>query len=176
MIYCIDSHLVIWGIKKQSTDSQKDMIGKTERFFQHAAQNKVEIIIPTVVVTEILAVEPEENHAAYLKEIHKGFIIADLDVRIAKKAAELMHKKMPDLKSYLTENNLSRDKMKIDHIIAATAMIHKVDYMFTYDRHVKNLCKDIIPIAGVPNNIPKEVSIASNPEQQMLFGELKVIK
>jgi predicted nucleic acid-binding protein len=174
MIYCIDAHLAIWGIKKQATPSQVEMIEKTERFFEHASKHKIDILIPAPVITEILAIEPVEKHAAYLKEIQKGFIVVDMDVRIAKKTAELMYDKMPNLKEYLSENNVARDKMKIDHIIAATAMVYKVDMLFSYDKHLKQLCDGIVNISSVPN-IPKET--VKNPlEQQLIFSPMKVAK
>ena len=59
-IVCIDTHIVIWGIKKQATKGQENMISRAESFLNWLDENKKKIIIPVPVISELLVPVPNE--------------------------------------------------------------------------------------------------------------------
>lgn len=71
MIYCIDSNIIIWGIKKQATDGQEEMIKRAEQFFLHADEYDDIILIPSIVLAEILAPDPPQLKAKYIEILSK---------------------------------------------------------------------------------------------------------
>jgi predicted nucleic acid-binding protein len=112
MIVCIDSQVIIWGIKHQSTDGQEDMKERASDFFQWVDKNDHEIIIPTVIIAEVLAPEPPEIRGRYLEILNKNFIIVNFDSRAALKYAEILHGKFEDIKRLAADNGVVKQKMK----------------------------------------------------------------
>ena len=60
MIVCIDSNIVIWGIKQQESES---MIERALGFFEWCDKEKHAVMIPSIVIAEILAPETQEKIA-----------------------------------------------------------------------------------------------------------------
>lgn len=48
--FCIDSHLLIWGIREEAEQGQEDMILRTKAFFSDCKNNNIRIIVPSVVL------------------------------------------------------------------------------------------------------------------------------
>jgi len=173
MSVCIDSNFLIWGVKKQASPTQEDMKEKAALFFEQSRLDKVDLLIPTAVITEILAPEPLEKHQEILKIISRGFIIADYDLRVAQKSAELIFKKISDLKAYCDENNLARDKMKFDHVIVATAIVYGCTCVYSDDPHIRKLCNGLINYEGMPD-IKKQPKILEYVQMDLLGEPLKL--
>jgi hypothetical protein len=73
---------------------------------------------------------------------------------IAAKAAELLHKVRGD-GSWKTaykkwKDDGIRNRLKFDALIAATAIVRNVDYLYTEDDGLINLCKDFIGVGPIP--------------------------
>ena len=150
MIYCIDSSVIIWGIKKQASTGQEDMIARAENFFEKADKFNDEIIVPSIVLAEILAPEPVEARVRYLEIISKHFIVVDFESRAALKYAELMHGRFPDIKKLSEENNISRQKMKADHMIVAVAIVNNANCIYSTDSGLRTFGKEFIDIRELP--------------------------
>lgn len=67
MIICLDSMICVWAIKKQANEDQKQNLDKAEYLLEIIDQNKWKVIIPTVVIAEILMIEPEDNYQSILE-------------------------------------------------------------------------------------------------------------
>src|SRR5438034_7627673 len=117
MIICIDSQIIIWGIKKQHTNGQESMVERAETFFKWADENEHEILIPTVVVAEVLAPEPTEVRVRYLDVLNGGFMIVNFDTKAALKYAQILHNRFDEAKQIASDNGVLRQKMKMDHVI-----------------------------------------------------------
>ena len=76
MICCIDANIYIWGIKRKAEQGQEEMIERAIHLFQWMDENEHKIMLPTVVLAEVLAVDPFERHAVILETVYKEFIIA----------------------------------------------------------------------------------------------------
>src|SRR4051812_41688397 len=109
MAICIDSHILIWGIKKQSSTGQEDMVSRAEKYFEYLDEKKEDIIIPSVVLAEILCPEEPQVQRRLLGLISGFLQIANFDSRVALKMAELMHGKMPEIKRIRNEGSIRKD-------------------------------------------------------------------
>lgn len=146
MIFCIDSNVIIWGIKRQASAGQEEMILRADNFFNWVDEQSHDIIIPTVVISEILAPEPPEIRSRYLKILSDSFIIAPFDTRAATKYAELLHNKFDDIKKLMDESGTSRQKMKIDHQIIAIALVNNASCIYSTDNGLKSFASGIIDV------------------------------
>ena len=161
---CIDSHLIIWGIKKEASKGQEHMIEKAENFFKYMDSERIEIILPSIVVAVILSPETAEKRTEYLRVLTKSFRICDFDLLSAKKYAELLHVKLPDIKEYRTNNSIRNDKMKFDYAIVATAIVNNASCIYSYDPHLSKFANGIIEIKEIPP-IPKQSVIDFEQEE-----------
>lgn len=150
MIVCIDSHVFIWGIKKQPRPEQVEMVERTEKFFDWADKNKVQIIMPSVVIAECLIPEATDTHAAYLEAIHEIFIVANFDERAALIYAEIAGSKWGDLKALASDNGIRREKMKLDHMIVACAIANGATAIYSTDPDVIRFGKGVIEVKEIP--------------------------
>ena len=111
MIICLDSMICVWGIKNRQM-----IIRNTILIMQHICgiidEQKWKVIIPTVVIAEILMVEPEERYQEILDTITKNFIVAEFDIRAATKYAQILNKNYPTEK-LAKEEVVGREKMKM---------------------------------------------------------------
>jgi predicted nucleic acid-binding protein len=149
-LICIDSHVVIWGIKKQSSPSQKNMISKTESFIEHLDESKKSVLIPSIVVAEILTPEPLEKQAEILSIISKYFIIGDFNRTVAAKYAEILQPHLKDFREYRKENEIRNDKMKFDIGIIATALVYNASCIYSYDKDLKTFASGLIDVNEIP--------------------------
>ena len=157
MKICIDSQIVIWGIKKQGDGGMVEM---AEHFFKWADDNKHEIIIPTIVIGEILSPEPAAKRAQIYNELENGFIIAPYDALCALRYAELIHNKgIEVIKEEIVEIGISRQKMKCDFLIVATALATQSNCIYSYDKGVIKFSKDIIDVRSLPPLLSKQNSL-----------------
>jgi predicted nucleic acid-binding protein len=150
MIYCIDSNIIIWGIKKQSSEGQEEMIGRAESFFRKVDEFNDFVIVPSIVIAEILAPEPIEIRAKYLEVINKSFIVAPFDTRAALKYAEIMNGRFETVKKIADEENIPRQKMKADHMIIAIAIVNNANCIYSTDNGLKSFAKGYINIQDLP--------------------------
>jgi predicted nucleic acid-binding protein len=158
MRVCIDSNIIVWGLKKTSSDSQVHMIERAESFFEYLDKNKFDVIIPSIVITEILMPEPLDTHSKYLEIFKNKFIIGNFDARVASKCAELMHNKYSDFQHFRKENNIRKDKMKFDFAIVATAIEYGASCIYSHDPHLKSFAENLINVIEMPI-FPKQLTI-----------------
>jgi len=150
MKVCIDSQVFIWGIKKQATDSQQDMIIKSEQFFKWADENDYDILIPTIVIAEVLAPEPIELHSQYFEIINKYFEVVNVDNIVASKYAQILHNRFNEVKELAKQENIRREKMKFDHLIIACALIQHASCIYSYDAGLKKFANGLIDVRELP--------------------------
>lgn len=167
MIYCIDSNIIIWGIKKQATKGQEEMIARAEQIFAKADELEDYIVIPTVALSEILAPELPHIRAKYIEILKKSFVIAPFDERAALKYAEIMHERFEEVKDLAASTNNPRQKTKVDHMIIATALVYNANAIYSTDGGLKTFASGLIDVRDLPQ--PKTTATIS-PSQTDLFG------
>ena len=158
MILCIDSQILIWGIKKQCTEGQENMIQRAEYFFKWADEEKHHLLIPTVVIAEILSPEPREKHSEIMSLISENFIIGNFDTLCAIRYANILNSRFMDLKKFAYDNGIRREKMKTDFMIVSTALAYNANIIYSNDAHLTTYAKGLIAV----NNIPQMPEIQMN--------------
>lgn len=150
MIYCIDANIIVWGIKKQATEGQEEMIARAEQFFSRADEYEDTILIPTIVLAEILASEPPQIRAKYIEILSKNFILLPFNEMAALKYAELLFNRFDDIKNIATSVNASRQRMKADHMIVATAIVNNANAIYSTDNGLKAFAEGFIDVRDLP--------------------------
>jgi len=162
MICCIDSNTFIWGIKKKADPGQEHMIERAEYLFEWIDTNKYTIMIPTVVLAEVLAPEPLEKYPVIMEAISRNCMIADFDIRAASKYGVLFMSKIEEVKKLAKKHKIDSQKMKIDHLIIACALVHNAGCIYSTDAGLKAFGQTHIDIRDLPLMPAK---------QQDLFGQ-----
>lgn len=150
MIYCIDSNIIIWGIKKQATPGQEEMIARAEQFFFHADEYEDIILVPTMVLAEILAPEPPQIRAKYLEILSKNFVLVSFNEMASLKYAELLYNRFEDVRNIATSTNVTRQRMKVDHMIIATALVNNAAAIYSTDQGLKSFAQGYIDVRDLP--------------------------
>lgn len=159
MTICIDSQVIVWGIKKQPTKGQEEMVSKAEYFFEWVDNNGHEIILPTIVVAEVLAPEPETIRAKYLETLSKAFIVVNFDTRAALKYAQLLNGRFEEVKKLQEETGTVRQKMKADHMIIATAIVNNANCIYSYDGGLTKFAQGFIDVKEFPTPPAKQPTL-----------------
>lgn len=146
MIYVIDANPFVWGIKKVASEGQEDNIRKAEEFFKWADYHKHTILIPTLVVAEVLVCEPEEEVVRYLKIIREKFFVAQFDIKVARIYSRILFGRLEKIKSNCKVLEITRQQMKVDHIIVATAVSNKADIIISHDNGVKAFSEGFLKV------------------------------
>ena len=82
-IIALDTNIVIWGIKKQSTDGQEIMIDRAEAFLKTLEKAQVRVLIPSIVLSEAMVRVPIEEHGTFLGDIGIRYEVPAFDPRAA---------------------------------------------------------------------------------------------
>ena len=147
-IVCIDSNVAIWGIKEQGNTSDID---KTRIFLEQLDANKIQVLVPTIVIAEILVKEMPQKHPVYLKVISENFIVGDFNMAVAQVYGDLVGLKLPELKKLKDSGQtISNDKVKFDYAIAATAIFYGATCIYTTDGDY-SLIKSVIDVRTIPD-------------------------
>lgn len=151
-IVCFDTHVVIWGIKKVASPDQENMIPKAEGLIAECNEKKHQIIIPALVLGELLMAIPPEEHSGFLSLISRKLRIIPFDAKAAAIFAK-MWRNWADKKKYfdtLDGNHASREKIKIDYMIAATAKANNAECIYSEDPLMKKFAEDYIRVENLP--------------------------
>lgn len=160
MIICLDSMICVWGIKKQANADQIENIEKAAYLLEMIDTHKWKAIIPTIVIAEILMVEPVERYQGILDTINRNFIVADFDLRAATKYSQILNSNFSDLKELVKEGNNGREKMKVDHLILACALVNGATAIYSHDKPLKQFASNLIEVRPLP----------TRPIQNQLFS------
>lgn len=159
MIYCIDSQIFIWGIKKQCTAGQENMIEKAEYFFKRVDEEGHHILMPTIVIAEVLAPEPIEKYPFLMDVINRNFMVGEFNTMCAIRYANFLHKRFDDLKKFAHDNGIRKEKMKADFMVLATALAYNADILFTNDNGLLKVSQGYIKADNIPDLPEKQMEL-----------------
>ena len=146
-IACFDSHVFIWGVKKEATPGQEHNIAKTAYFIEHLENNGVKIIMPAPVLTELTYRLNEDERNKFAQTVNKRFICAPFDNACGLICAKILHKL---LKEGRLKEDITRKKIKYDALIASIAIRHECDCLYTLDKDYDAI-REFIEIKEIPN-------------------------
>lgn len=158
---CFDSHVIIWGIKRQASSTQRDMIERAEALIKQCEENKDTVVVPAIVVGEVLCNLPLENQPQLFKVLNESFIIVPYDIHAARHNAKIWQEQEP-LRQELRKAEVPRQAIKADIAILATALAYSCEILYTGD-------KDLIKLAQKYIKVKSIADVTIPPRQSPLF-------
>lgn len=143
---CLDTNVLIWGIRKAASQEQQHMINHTTKFIEYLKQGNTNIIIPSVVVGEFLSGTQSKEHACVLQKISSLFDVVDFDSHAALIFSRLWQTK----KSFHKTLDIPRNEMKADLMIVACAISSGSEVLYSHDKGLRELCKGEIEGRDIP--------------------------
>lgn len=160
---CLDNHVLIWGIKGQCTEGQEDMIPLAKKFIE-SMDKDICALIPAVVVAEYLMPIPLESHAEVINTLNRDFAIAPFDTLCASKFSLIWNANKSEA-GELLKNGATRNELKVDSLIVATAVARKAECIYSYDKWIRTIAKGFIEVREIPfiEEQPKLLDFPTSP-------------
>lgn len=160
MLVCLDTQIMIWGIKEQATQGQTDMIPRAKRFLVDLDQKGTKVIIPAIIVGELLLRVPPELHLMVLNLFQKGFIVVPFDLQAAAHFARIWqaNNDAAVIQELSQEDKLTNRQIKADCMIVATAVAKGVDCIYSHDKGLRKFAKGHIEVKEMPD-IPLQMDL-----------------
>lgn len=152
-IYCIDCHILIWGVRKQCTDGRIHLIKRAEHFLNQCVEDKSQILVPSIVAAEFMAQCSLPEMARFSSGAKELFQIANFDLPSAQIFAELFQRYQYDNPAWNAQIGQEgrRLKMKLDFMIVATALAHQATCIVSEDAgDIKKFAMGKIPVVQLP--------------------------
>ena len=152
---CVDTQILIWGIKREASEGQALMIERAVRFLQKLEETKTQVILPSVVIGELLVRVPEDCHQDILGLFTKNFMLSPFDARAAFIYSQITRRKMgEEVKSQLEMDPCrGRNHLKADRMIIATAVAHGAICIYSNDDHIRVYSEGFINYQPLPISI-----------------------
>jgi predicted nucleic acid-binding protein len=150
---CLDTMIMIWGIKNECEPEQEEKRIQANAFLQGLNDEKVRVIVPSVVIGEFLCKVSREKYPEVLSLLNRRFIISPFDLKAASKYAEIWKLKHENgtVFELKQNNNSTRTCIKADLMIVATAHSADADVIYSEDEDIHKLAEGIVPFSKMPN-------------------------
>ena len=146
---CLDTHVIIWGIKEEASPGQENMVQRAKSYIRHQVSQKVNLMLPAPVVAEAL-IRGEVDHLRTIRTIiEKSFFIAAFDSPAAFLAAELERSR--EVTELLEKGQAPRSHIRIDTQIAAIAITQNADLIISHDPYMRTIAQDHIQVIEIPD-------------------------
>ena len=153
---CLDTHVIIWGIKEEATQGQEEMVQRAKSYIRHQDEQGIDIMAPAPVVAEAM-IRGDIDQLRTIRTIIEGsFFIAAFDSPAAFLAAELERGR--GAAKLLEEGEVPRSHIRIDTQIAAIAIAQKAEVIISHDPYMRTIAQDRIPVIELPD-IPEQGSL-----------------
>jgi predicted nucleic acid-binding protein len=160
---CFDSHVIIWGIKRQASSTQQEMIERAEALIKQCEENKDTVVVPALVVGEVLCNLPLENQPQLFKVLNENFMIVPYDMRAARHNAKIWQEQEL-LRQELRKADVPRQAIKADIAILSTALAYSCETLYSGDKDLIKLAQKYIRVKGVAD-------VAIPPQQPPLLKD-----
>lgn len=159
-LVCVDTQVLIWGIKQESNSGQEQRIDDTLAFLKKLDEDGDKVLVPSVALGEMLVNASEERRGELNAYVVEVFRIVDYDAQAALIFARLYQKYLNDRRSVESNQRPShlqnRHKMKADLMIIATALAHQADIICSDDDGVRKLAQAHLRVMGIPPAPPEQ--------------------
>jgi predicted nucleic acid-binding protein len=145
-LVCFDTQIIIWGIKKDATPGQEDMIVKAEHLIQQCEEERIQIIVPAIVVAELLSGLKPESYSEFTAFMQRRFMVIPFDTQAALHFAVMWRNRKQSLIDAVT-----RTEMRTDYLIIATAKARGAKCIYSEDPHLSNFAQNYIEVKGLPS-------------------------
>lgn len=151
-LVCVDNHALIWGIREHADNGQEAMISRTKAFFEDCRKNKIMIMVPSIVVGELLtAIEPK-HYPMIINLLKSSFQIEPYDAQASALFAKLWRSKKESgvVDSIKNELQATRQELKADCMIVATAIAKNAEVIYSHDEKLKKFANGNIEVREIP--------------------------
>ncbi|WP_353571955.1 PIN domain-containing protein [Candidatus Albibeggiatoa sp. nov. BB20] len=158
-VVCLDTHILIWGVEQTARNTQQDMIERTIQFIDSLPAQKIKPIIPSVVLSEFLMPIPYEKKGLYLDSINQKLKVVPYDTIAAIEFVNIWQSKQDEkIIKKLREQGISKNHLKIDCMIVATAITRRASCIYSHDKGLKNFAVGHIDVKEIPE-LPSQQKI-----------------
>ncbi len=161
-LVCIDNHILIWGIRRDSSPSQREMIERTAQFLESLDSKKFRVIVPMPVVAEFLIGAEDRDHPAILQTLQERFILAPFDALAALATARIRKKNIEsNLIAIVREEmpEMPRLQISVDHMIIGIAKANQAECIYTHDKALKRFAELHIAVREIPLAVEKQLPL-----------------
>jgi predicted nucleic acid-binding protein len=156
---CLDTQILVWGLKEQATEVQQDMIPKAKAFLRHLDNKGTRVLVPALVVAELLMPVPPEQHAIVTNLFERSFMIGDFNLRASSFFARIWRSKIGDgTVASLQAVGVFRAELRTDCLIVATAVAHGASCIYSNDERVRRFADGHIRAMEMPS-IPEQLDL-----------------
>ncbi|MCT0199921.1 PIN domain-containing protein [Synechococcus sp. CS-1325] len=149
---CVDTHILIWGVKEQSEPGQEEMIPKAKELLKRCERDGKLILVPSIVVAEFLTGIPPSVHGEVLELLSGWCQIQPFDALCASVFAKLWQEKtalgvVADIRK---DNVATRQELKADCMIVSTAVANKSETICTHDTALMRFAQGSVVCRQIP--------------------------
>ena len=156
-LVCLDSHVLLWGVREIATPGQEDLIPRAKAFLGDAKMNGLRLLVPSIVVAELLSAIEEKHHALTSNLLSSGFMTPAFDLSAASHFARLWQRKQESglIESIRKEQGATRSELKADCMIVATSLAQKAEAIYSHDFKLKRFANGEIDVLEIPALAPR---------------------
>lgn len=131
---------------------QEEMIERTRQFIEQCQTDGIRILVPSVVVGELLTAIEVQYHPMTLNLLQSAFVVPPYDAAASAIFARLWQKKQESGAIDRIRNELAatRQELKADCMIVATAVAQKADVLYSHDAKLRSFAADEMEVLEVP--------------------------
>jgi len=155
MVLCIDTHVLIWGVKKQASTAQQYMIERTANFLSWLQNERQTVIVPAPVLGEFLMRIPSYEHEKVVRSIRSNFIVPSFDTAATSVYAQIWQK---NKNNGMPSEIGGRERVKTDSMIIAIAVVNKAKILYSEDEGLQKAAKGFIETRSIPI-IPRQMEL-----------------
>lgn len=148
-LVCLDTNIVIWGIRKVAAVGQEEMMTRASNLFKLFEADKTVIIVPSIVVAEILSGLEPKFHQPFMTAIQSRFMMPSFDSHAAMLYAQVWQA-YKNHQSPSIEPPRPREGLKADSFIIAIALANKASCIYSHDKHLKTMATGFIEVKTLP--------------------------
>lgn len=146
---CLDTHVIIWGIKGEASQGQEAMVQRAKSYIRHQDEQGIDLMVPAPVVAEAMIRGDVDQLRAIRAIIERSFFIAAFDSPAAFLAAEL--ERGHGAAKLREEGGVPRNHIRIDAQIAAIAIVQNAEAIVSHDPHMRTVAQNRIPVIELPD-------------------------
>ena len=137
---CLDANVCVWGIKRECTPGQEEMLEKAQMLLRQLGRTRKELLIPAPVVTELLCPVDTLDRQAVLERIYVNGRIGVVDARAAAISGAIWNQHRENWADFYEPGGDGlRNRFKYDLLILGTAIANGAECIYTTDTGLINL-------------------------------------
>jgi predicted nucleic acid-binding protein len=150
-VVCLDTMILIWGVKKEAAQGQEMRIKDAEAFLKNLEEEGAVVIIPAPVISEVLVRVPPDRVASVAEYMSAHFRVMPFDAPCAVVAAKLRQTiEGSGARKELTDSGRTWRQVKVDIQVAAVAIVHGAACLYSSDGEMAKVACGLIEVKDMP--------------------------